>query len=236
MARIATITTGPTSTGTPLFGLPDFGTVGEGFDELQPRAGQRNDLQDAAIGEQRGLRDTLGGLFSGLGEGARGRIDQQALTASRNVAGGLRNRGFAGSSLNLPGQLGVEGARQGRLGELSDQLFGARQESETGISGRLSDLLFGSSTQSTQFLQDLLGSGGIGTQTVNTPSVKTSAIGRGLGSGTNLAAQFSGSFGNRGPQTGSTFGGDTGGIQGGGINNTFGGGSDPGFFRPRTQF
>lgn len=220
-AGVTTFSNSPsTSSSTPLFGLPDFGKVGQGFDLLQPRAGVINPLQQAAAGRQQDLRGTLQGLFGGLGAGQRARIDQQAQTASRNVAGNIRNRGFAGSSLNLPGQLGVEGARQSALGDLSNQLLGQRRESETGISGNISDILFGASGQNSQLLNALLSSGGIGTRTSQDPG----SFGGG-GGGTARG----------GSSGGSTFGGEIGGIQGGGFQDAsdlFGGITQPAFQEP----
>ena len=224
-----------TSSSRSVFGLPDFGTVGEGFDLLQPRAGVINPLQQAAVGQQQGLRGVLQGLFGDLGAGQRARIDQQAQTASNNVAGNLRSRGFAGSSLNLPGQLGVEGARQSALGDLSNQLLGQRRESETGISGNISDILFGASGQNSQLLAALLSSGGIGTTSEQDPG----RFGGGGGGGSrSKSGGFGGGFGGNVPggdfggSFGGSFGGDFGGIQGGLTEGPLGGITQPGFPEP----
>ncbi len=223
--RQVVTTTPDTSSSTPLFGLPDFGQVGQGFDQLQPRAGVINPLQEAAARQQQGLRGTLQGLFGNLGEGQRARIDQQAQTASNNVAGNIRSRGFAGSSLNLPGQLGVEGARQSALGDLGNQLLGQRRESETGISGNISDILFGASGQNSQLLAALLSSGGIGTSSRSAEGGTTGSFSRG-----GLSSGGGGRFSAGGAPGGGGFGGEIGGIQGGGLTEgPLSGITQPGF-------
>ena len=167
------------STSTPRFMMPDIPSVGRGFQELQGGIGS-NQLQQQAIGEQRGLRGTLDSLLSSFGQGERGRIEEAFGTASKNVSGALRSRGFAGSSLNLPGQLGVEREKELAVGDLQDRILGRRMDFETGISKNISDLLFGSSEQATNLLGGILGSGGIGNVAQSTTSVPGGGGGGGI--------------------------------------------------------
>lgn len=223
------------STSTPTFMMPDFGKIGQGFQGLQGGV-RSNQLQDRAVREQMSLRNRIGGLITQSGEGQRGRINEAFQTASRNVAGGLQRRGFAGSSLNLPGQLGVERERTGAIGDLEDRLLSQRISADTGITGSISDLLFGSSEQATNLLGGILGSGGIGNISQATTSRPGGGGGGGSGSSGGLTGadayesfqDWAGQFGGGGtPPSGSGGGGGSGsagGFEGGepfSISNPF---------------
>lgn len=218
------------SSSTPGFLLPDFGKIGQGFQGLQ-RGIEPTELQGQAVGEQRNLRSTLDSLLGDFGAGQRARINEGFNTAARNVTGGLQSRGFAGSSLNLPAQLGVERERQLSLGDLEDRLLGRRIESESGIAKNISDILFGSAGQATDLLGSLLASGGIGTSSVSKGQAPGGGGGGGSSGATSAAereaaqrAQFQ-DFIDR-----ATGGGGSGGGGSGGGGSGGGGGGIPAFF------
>jgi hypothetical protein len=121
---------------------PNLGDAAKGFQTLQPKL-MSNVLQESAISEQQGLRGRLSNLLD-------------------NATGGLASRGFAGSSLNIPAQLGVERERNMAHMQLQDQLLGRRMGMESDVSKNISDLLFGSSEQATNLQAALLGAQGIG--------------------------------------------------------------------------
>lgn len=167
---------------TPELMLPDMGKVKSGFDLFQGGM-QNNELQRMAVDEQRGLRGRLDTLLNQNGAGQRARITDRFDTASRNATGALVKRGFAGSSLNLPAQTGVERERSMALGDLNDRLLQQRMGMESGVSKNISDLLFGSSEQGTNMLASILGSGRIGNTSESNSTGSTPNNNTGLGKG-----------------------------------------------------
>jgi len=140
---------------------PNLKDAYQGFQKLQPGL-MSNQLQQDAVGEQQGLRGRLSNLLDQQGQGERMRIDDAFQTAANNATGGLASRGFAGSSLNIPAQLGVERERNMAHAQLNDSLLGRRMGMESDVSKNISDLLFGSSEQATNLQAALLGAQGIG--------------------------------------------------------------------------
>jgi len=140
---------------------PNLEDAYQGFQKLQPGL-MSNQLQQDAVGEQQGLRGRLSNLLDQQGQGERMRIDDAFQTAANNATGGLASRGFAGSSLNIPAQLGVERERNMAHAQLNDSLLGRRMGMESDVSKNISDLLFGSSEQATNLQAALLGAQGIG--------------------------------------------------------------------------
>ena len=140
---------------------PNLADAAKGFQTLQPKL-MSNQLQQSAVSEQQGLRGRLSNLLDQQGSGERARIDDAFQTAANNATGGLASRGFAGSSLNIPAQLGVERERNMAHMQLNDSLLGRRMGMESDVSKNISDLLFGSSEQATNLQAALLGAQGIG--------------------------------------------------------------------------
>jgi len=140
---------------------PDYPGIGGAFEDLQGNV-RSNELQDQSFQEQQGVRNRGQARLADFGQGERGRIEDAFLTASRNAAGSLNARGFAGSSLNIPAQLGVEADKQAAFGNLQERVIQQQIGADTEATNNLSDLLFGSSSQGTDMISALLGAGGVG--------------------------------------------------------------------------
>jgi hypothetical protein len=176
------------------FITPDFGKAKGGYDLLQPGIAE-NELQGRAVKEQQGLRGRIEGLLTQHGEGERARITDTFDTAANNATGGLASRGFSGSSLNIPAQLGVARERNMAEADLNDRLISQRVGADQSITKNISDLLFGASGQSTDLLGSILGAGGIGnfaesSSTNNAPGGGSGGGSSGSGEGYNPRDAF----------------------------------------------
>ena len=140
---------------------PDARAINKMYQGFQPSI-RDNQLQRDAREEQQGLRGRMGELLGHFGEGTRMGINEQYRDAANNAAGGMQNRGFAGSSLNINAQLGVERGRQGALGQLDDQLMDKRLATDSSITGKVTENLFGSANQMTDLFGGALSAGGMG--------------------------------------------------------------------------
>ena len=214
---------------------PNLEDAYQGFQKLQPGL-MSNQLQQDAVGEQQGLRGRLSNLLDQQGQGERMRIDDAFQTAANNATGGLASRGFAGSSLNIPAQLGVERERNMAHAQLNDSLLGRRMGMESDVSKNISDLLFGSSEQATNLQAALLGAQGIGnfSQSAsenNPPGGGGGGGGSRAGEGEMTPEERSAEFRNRMQQMygGNQQGGGSGG--GGASGGGGGGGAQPQAYR-----
>lgn len=149
------------SASRPVLLRPDADTTQQGFNTLQSGV-ELNNPQQAAVGVQRSLGQTLKDLLAGGQSSGEQRINEGFQRASGSATDDLIRRGLDPRLVQQTSQAGQDRESGLAVGDLTDALLNRDVATQTQVSGNIADLLFGSSEQATDLINALLGSSAIG--------------------------------------------------------------------------